>query len=85
VFVVETLGQLVSEILRHHCVLGISAINVISGVARVGTEVFAPALAKPAGAVHMTQPGDTNPLPNPKPSNVLSDLIDSAHDPDGPV
>ena len=85
VFVVETLGQFVSEILRRHRVLGVSAIHVVSGVARVGTEVLAPAPAKPAGAVHMTQPGDTNPLPNPKLSNASLRPDRSGPRPDGPV
>src|ERR1700745_3383639 len=65
VFVIETFGQLVSEVLRGDGIFRVSAIDVITGVARVPAQVLAPAPAELAGGVHMPQPCDADPLPDP--------------------
>src|SRR5437016_2441410 len=49
-------------------------------MARVGTEILAPAPAELAGTIHVTKPGNSDPLPNMKSSNALSHLIDPTDD-----
>ena len=55
VFVIEAFGQLVSEVLRDDGIFRVSAIGVITGIARVAAQVLASTPAELAGAVHMPQ------------------------------
>ena len=79
-FIVEAIGQFVSEILRRHGVLGISAIGIVAGVARAGAQILAASPAEFAGAVHVTEPCDSDSLSNMKSRDIRSDPIDPPND-----
>jgi len=79
VFVIEAFGQLVCEVLRNDGIFRISAIGVITRIARVAAKVLASSPAELAGAVHMPQPCDADPLPDPQARHTVADFI---HSPD---
>jgi hypothetical protein len=53
VFVIEVLGQLISELFGDNGIFRVPAINVVPGIARGAAQVLASALAEFAGAVHV--------------------------------
>jgi hypothetical protein len=80
VFIVETIGQIVSKILWHYGVLGISTVGIVTGITRLSTQILAASPTEIAYAVHMTKPCNPDPLSNMKSRNALADLVNPAHD-----
>src|SRR5262249_1285926 len=78
-FVIEAFRQLVSEAPRHNRIFRAAAICVVPSVARVTAQVFTSTPAKSAGAIHMLQPSDANPLPD---SEVRHSDAGFVHSPD---
>jgi hypothetical protein len=79
-FVVEIARQLIGEILRHDSVVGVSAMGIVTGIARARTKILLFTAAKAAGTVHVPKPGNSDPLATAKLGDTGSDFVDSADD-----
>src|SRR5918994_2116209 len=80
VLVVEAVGHLVGVGLVDDGPLGVAAVRVPAGEARIGTQVLAPAPAPAAAAAGVAQPGDAGPMPRSEAAAPGADGIDGADD-----
>ena len=78
--VVEGVGQPVGEGLVDHGQLGVAAVVVPAGEARLEAEVLVAAEAEAARAVGAAQPGDADPLAHREPLGAGPAPVDPAHD-----
>src|SRR5437588_8890805 len=79
-FVIEIVGELISKVLWHDSVLGVPAVGIVTGIAGVRTEILLLTAAKATGAVHVSKPGNSDPLSSVKLCDTSPDLVDLAND-----
>ena len=78
--IVERLRKRKNKVRPGNCVFSISAIHVVAGIARAETQILAASPAERAGAIHVTKPCYSDPLPNLQSRNTSSDLINPTND-----
>ena len=61
-------------------VIGVPALDLVAGKARVIAEIFASGMAKTAVAARMPKPGNADPLPDLQVANILAERRDPSHD-----
>src|SRR5205085_8706791 len=71
---------MVSEILWHDGVLGVSTIGIVTGIDGARAKILLFPSAKAAGAVHVSKPGNSDPLSKAKLCDAGADIIDLSHD-----
>src|SRR6266446_4755012 len=79
VLVIEVFGQRVCEVLRDNSIFRVPTINVVTGIPRVAAQVLASTPAELAGAVHMLQPGDADPQPDPQARHTVAGFVHSSN------
>jgi hypothetical protein len=79
VFVIEVFGQRVCEVLRDNSIFRVPTINVVTGIPRVAAQILASTPAELAGAVHMLQPGDADPPPDPQAHHTVAGFVHSSN------
>src|SRR5205823_7696092 len=77
---VITLGQCKTEAFVGDAKLGIAAVDVIAGEARVHAKVLETAAAESAGLVDRAKPGDADAITSRKPLRALAGRLDPADD-----